>query len=169
MNRITAFGTRFTVLVTLTMLMAGCTTTAKDLLGLEPVEDVAATGEPAKPTGKKKVYTDPMVAQVGDSQTVLAESGEGIDQTRSPIPGDPSQVGEVVMQPTGVSAGQSSIFSTGGAIAADAAPMARETPASLVPSGVPQHGYNAAVASLFSAPRPADPQLYDDSQSVATE
>ncbi|MCL6707996.1 hypothetical protein M8R20_13405 [Pseudomonas sp. R2.Fl] len=169
MIRITAFGTRLAALAALTVFTAGCTTTAKDLLGLEPAEDVAAASEPARPAGKKKAYVDPMVAQVGDNQAALAESEEGMDQAQPPIPGDPSQVGEVVMQPTGVSASQSSIFSVGGAVAADAAPTARETPASLVPSGVPQHGYNAAVASLFSAPQSTDPPLYDDSQTVATE
>lgn len=169
MIRTLAFWTRLAVLATLAMSTTGCTTTAKDLLGLEKSEEIAAASEPSQTVGKSdKPYVDPMVAQAGGGDTIMTESEAGMTASPS-MPGDPSRVGEVVMEPTGVSAGQASIFSTQGAVAAESGPMARETPASLVPSGVPQHGYNAAVASLFSAPQPAEPPLYGTDETVAVE
>lgn len=168
MNRTLAFWARLSVIATLAMPAVGCTTTAKDLLGLEPQDEVVSADEPAKAMVKNaKGYVDPMVAKADAGEAALAAAGQ--DGSESPMPGDPSRVGEVVMQPTGVSAGQASIFSAQGPVAADSAPMARETPASLVPSGVPQHGYNAAVASLFSAPQQAEPPLYGAGETFATE
>lgn len=170
MTRIISTGTRLAATFAIALLAAGCTTTAKDLLGLETSEELAAnetTVAPAKgATAGKKGYVDPMVVSAAGDEDVAASDMAAAEQ---PIPGDPSQVGEVVMQPTQVSAGQSSIFSSQGPAVAESAPRAPETPASLVPTGVPQHGYNAAVASLFSAPAPVEPPLYPETATVVEE
>ncbi|MBO3760118.1 hypothetical protein [Ciceribacter sp. L1K22] len=170
--QIISTGTRLAATLALGLITCGCTTTAKDLLGLEPGGDMAAN-EPAADaaTGKKpgkKGYVDPMVVNASGEAEPIDETADAAAMTQ-PVPGDPSQVGEVVMQPTQVAAGQSSIFSAQGAAVAEAAPRAPETPASLVPTGVPQHGYNAAVASLFSAPAPAQPPIYPETATVVEE
>lgn len=132
-------------------VLAGCTT-AKDMAVLG--DGLVAEAQPAATSGKTRKarsgYVDPMVANAYgyDAAEPLPEYATADGETAGDL-------GQVIMQRTAVNAEQSSIFSAYQATGSDFQPVAPETPASLVPSGLPQQNVNASTFSLFSLRRPA--------------
>lgn len=153
------------LLATSALALSGCMTSAKDVLGISAKEEaIDEQDAPEVVRRPEHEYVDPMVASAADGEDSVA-SPAGQTAATDPIATGGADLAGRITQPTGVSAGQSSLFSSYAPPAEEEPGLARETPASLIPTGVPQHGYNAASASLFSTPRSAQP----DAQMVATQ
>ena len=147
--------------------LTGCKT-AGELLKI----DSTASTEQEMPEKTAKAaeggYRDPGVVVLSDDARIAgsdvaianddsraAGSADSSFERASNVAASASE--DLVMEPTRVSAYQASIFSTAPPPVAEEEAIGRETTASLIPAGVPQHGYNAASASLFSARRPQPP------------
>lgn len=139
--------------VTLLMGLVGCSTTKEmsalgDGLTTASNPAAATTKRGSKPSG----YVDPMVANAGAYDAY--DAAEPLPEYADSAQDIAADLGETVMQATAVKADQSSIFSAYQATGPAGEPVAPESPASLVPSGLPRQGVNASAFSLFSAQRP---------------
>jgi uncharacterized protein YcbK (DUF882 family) len=134
------------------MALSGCVSANGDIAKLTPtaaeVEAAAADPTSAAPVASTRpshsgAYRDPAL--------VSAANPYGVSVPRQHMPtaaSSPADLGSVVMQPTGINAGKSSIFST------QATPVADSGTAS-APAYVQTPGVNAAFSSVFSAPAQA--------------
>ncbi|MHB0950464.1 MAG: hypothetical protein ACYC10_00880 [Allorhizobium sp.] len=98
-------------------------------------------------------YSDPLVVNVADPPATAGVTAAPPLQTAAAGPGD------VVMQPTAINAGRSSIFApqqTGATV--DVAAAATNTSASIVPADMPTRRVSPISSSLFSAPQPVSYQ-----------
>jgi len=136
------------------MALSGCVSASGDAAKLEAPP--AASAEAAETAAiAPDASTKPAHAGAyRDPALVSAANPYGVSVPRQHAVGTPPQadIGSVVMQPTGINAGKSSIFSTQAAPAAAADPLSP-------PAYVQTPGVNAAFTSVYSAaPQAAAPK-----------
>lgn len=167
------------IAVTACLLASACATSGPEKAGLDAVLDTAKAEKtrlasaPAAARMPEERYSDPLVvAAAGDGVEPVQGSMSPIAATEglvpvaqesaaanlTPTPEGPTNLQELVMQPTAANAGNGSIFtSQQTAYAPEASTMGEAGSTSLVPANLPPRaGINPASSSLFSAPRPAE-------------
>ncbi|MDS7597279.1 YcbK family protein [Agrobacterium tumefaciens] len=120
-----------------------------------------ANGSPAtQPQGR---YVDPAMVSAAGAGGAATETGAQAPQpqqsAQGQVYGAPADIGGLVTQPTGISAGTASIYST--APAATAASAAVPTGAGVQPSAaaVPAQKIVPSVSSVYSAPQQVQEQM----------
>lgn len=136
-----------------------CATTSDDRAAIgDAVPELAinsatAQGKPARKPGGTG-YSDPLVVNVADAPAAPSTTAEPPLQTAAA-----AGLGDLVMQPTAINAGRSSIFApqqTGATV--DVATASTNTSASIVPADMPTRRVSPMSSSLFSAPQPVSYQ-----------
>ena len=129
------------------MALSGCATATHDANTLTAVTPAQATNETAAATpaaaanGKPTrigAYRDPALVSAANPYGIAVPAQHA---TASAAPAD---IGGMAMQPTGINAGRSSIFST------QAQPMAANSDSQGAPAYVQTPGVNAAFSSVYS-------------------
>ncbi|MCM2472232.1 hypothetical protein HGO38_01925 [Rhizobium sp. CG5] len=147
------------------LLLGGCATTSKESaaigdadLPIVPVDPAENQTKAKGAQGAKTGYVDPMVASAYEP---TPEWSGNTDAAAAPDASPQNDMAALIVQPTGIHAGNSSIFSTnppqyGADPAAELEgqpPVAEAAVASLVPQDMPvRGGINPAFASVFSLP-----------------
>ncbi|HCL65679.1 MAG TPA: hypothetical protein DIC56_12745 [Rhizobium sp.] len=139
--------------------LQACATTPDDRAAIgDAVPELAmnsatAQRKPARKPGATG-YSDPVVVNVADAPaTASATAAPPLQTAADAGPGD------LVMQPTAINAGRSSIFApqqTGATV--DVAAASTNTSASIVPAEMPTRRVSPMSSSLFSAPQPVSYQ-----------
>ena len=140
---------RITVMlpVLLTSTLTGCKSVTAALAGDTKVETVDAAS-PSRKARKPRGSVDPAVSVVTDADSEMAQAA-ALDNAPTSDAGT-ANLGAAVNQPTGIKAGQSSIFSNGATAAANTDPAT-----------IPQ-GTNGSVlaASAYAPAQGVNPLLY---------
>ena len=135
-----------------------CATTSGDSAAIgdavpEPaINSATVQGKPPRKPGGTG-YSDPLVVNVADAPAASGTAAEPPLQTAAAAPGD------LVMQPTAINAGRSTIFApqqSGATVGVAAA--STNTSTSIVPADMPTRRVNPMSSSLFSAPQPVSYQ-----------